>query len=351
MTESTNPDATEPPLATTQPGTAQRLHPLAAWRNPGRFYKGNLHTHSTCSDGGLSPEAIANAYRERGYDFFALTDHFLPETHFRKQADPASFITVSDTRDFRTEEFTTILGAELHGPRMRNGDIWHMLAVGLPLDFPRLGEQETGLEIARRALDAGAYVAIAHPAWSLLPLEDAREAAEFAHAVEIYNHGSLGEVDRGDSWHNLDLLSQEGFRLTACATDDSHIEFPEYPHTWTADAFGGWVQVKTASLDPDALLAALKSGAYYSSTGPRIHNVTVEDGDHLIVECDPAVQVFATGRGCRNVRVRGGDVTQAAFPLERFRERDGGFIRITVVGEDGGRAWTHPIWLDELATT
>ena len=24
---------------------------------PGRFYKGNLHTHSTRSDGGLSPEA------------------------------------------------------------------------------------------------------------------------------------------------------------------------------------------------------------------------------------------------------------------------------------------------------
>lgn len=347
MTAPITPDSETIPT----PGTAEgsRTHPvaLAAWRQPGRFYKGNLHTHSTRSDGGLSPEAIATAYRERGYDFFALTDHFLPETHFRKQADPTSFITVTDTQAFRTDDFTTILGAEVHGPRMTNGDIWHMLAVGLPLDFPRLGDDETGLEIARRALAAGAYVAIAHPAWSLLPIDDAREAATFAHAVEIYNHGSLGEVDRGDSWHNLDLLSQEGFRLTACATDDAHIEFPDYPDTWTADAFGGWVHVKAESLDPDALLAALKSGAYYSSTGPRIHNVTVED-DHLIVECDPAVQVFATGRGARNIRVRGGEIAQAAFPLERFRERDGGFMRVTVVGEDGGRAWTHPIWLDEL---
>jgi hypothetical protein len=324
-----------------------RAHPLAAWSNPGRFYKGNLHTHSTRSDGRLSPEQIANAYRERGYDFFALTDHFQPETHFRKNADPASYITVSDTRDFRTDAFTTILGAELHGPRMANGDIWHILAVGLPLGFAPLGEGETGLEIARRALDAGAYIAIAHPAWSLLPMEDAREAAAFAHAVEIYNHGSLGEVDRGDSWHTLDLLSQEGFRLTACATDDAHIEFPDYPDSWTADAFGGWVQVKAESLDPDALLAALKAGAYYSSTGPRIHDVSVDD-DHLIVECDPAVQVFATGRGARNIRVRGGEITQASFPLESFSQRGGGFMRVTVVGEDGGRAWTHPIWLDEL---
>ncbi|MGN6484776.1 MAG: PHP domain-containing protein, partial [Thermomicrobiales bacterium] len=276
----------------------RRAHPLAAWQNPGRFWKGNLHTHSTRSDGGLSPEAIATAYRERGYDFFALTDHFLPETHFRKQADPDSFITVSDTIAFRTDGFTTILGAELHGPRMRNGDIWHILAVGLPLDFAPLGEGETGLAIGRRAIDAGAYVAIAHPAWSLLPIEDAREAAAFAHSVEIYNHGSLGEVDRGDSWHALDLLSQEGLRLTACATDDAHIEFPDYPDSWTADAFGGGVQVKAASLDPDALLAALKEGAFYSSTGPRIHDVSV-DGDSLIVACDPAVQVFATGRGAR----------------------------------------------------
>lgn len=337
----------QPTDDTVPPIPARLGHPLAAWRNPGRFWKGNLHTHSTRSDGGLSPEAIAAAYRERGYDFFALTDHFLPETHFRTGADPASFITVSDTEAFRTEGFTTILGAELHGPRMRNGDLWHLLAVGLPRDFAPLGEHEPGLAIARRALDAGAYLAIAHPAWSLLPIEDAREAAALAHAVEISNHGSLGEVDRGDSWFTLDLLSQEGFRLTACATDDSHIEFPDYPDSWTADAFGGWVQVKAEGLVPDLLLDALKEGAYYSSTGPRIHDVTV-DGEHLIVECDPAVQVFATGRGARNVRVRGGDITQASFPLERFAEREGGFMRVTVVGEDGGRAWMHPIWLDEL---
>lgn len=316
------------------------------WSLPGRFFKGNLHTHSTRSDGGLSPEAIAAAYRERGYDFFALTDHFQPETHFRKTADPTSYVTVSDTVPFRTETFTTILGAEIHGPVMRNGHTWHLLAVGLPIDFAPRGEGETGLQIAQRAVDAGAFVAIAHPAWSSLPMEDAREAAAICHAVEIYNHGSEGEVDRGDSWYMADLLAQEGFRLSACATDDAHIEFPDYPRTWEADAFGGWVHVRAESLDPNALLAALKAGAYYSSTGPVIHDITLED-DHLIVECDPAVQVFATGNGSRSRRIRGGDITQAAIPLASFQQ--GGFVRVTVVGEEGGRAWTNPIWLDELA--
>jgi len=42
----------------------------------GRFWRGNLHTHSTRSDGRLPPEAVADFYRNAGYDFLALTDHF-----------------------------------------------------------------------------------------------------------------------------------------------------------------------------------------------------------------------------------------------------------------------------------
>ncbi|HEU0164450.1 MAG TPA: CehA/McbA family metallohydrolase [Thermomicrobiales bacterium] len=310
---------------------------------PGRFFKGNLHTHSTRSDGGLTPAEVTTAYRERGYDFLALTDHFQPETYFRKTADPASFVAVTDTREFRTDDFTTILGAEVHGPGMANGETWHILAAGLPLDFAPWAAGETGLEVAKRAVAAGAFVAIAHPRWNSLSVEDAREAAKIAHAVEVYNQACSSEIDRGDSWYMADLLAQEGFRLSACATDDAHIEFPLYPNTWTDDAFGGWVHVRAEALEQDALVAALKAGQYYSSTGPEIHHVSIED-DTLIVECDPAVQIFATGNGALNQRSRGGSVIQAAFPLARFRKA--GFVRVTVVGEKGGRAWTNPIWLD-----
>jgi hypothetical protein len=37
--------------------------------------KGCLHTHTTCSDGKMSPQVVADAYEERGYDFIAFTDH------------------------------------------------------------------------------------------------------------------------------------------------------------------------------------------------------------------------------------------------------------------------------------
>ena len=65
---------------------------------PGRFYRGNLHTHSTRSDGRLEPEEVIGRYRERGYDFLALTDHFMERFDY----------PITDTRDLRT--------AELHHP-------------------------------------------------------------------------------------------------------------------------------------------------------------------------------------------------------------------------------------------
>lgn len=37
--------------------------------------KGALHTHTTCSDGRLTPLEVLRAYRDLGYDFVALTDH------------------------------------------------------------------------------------------------------------------------------------------------------------------------------------------------------------------------------------------------------------------------------------
>ena len=37
--------------------------------------KGCLHTHTTCSDGKLTPLEVVRAYEKLGYDFLAFTDH------------------------------------------------------------------------------------------------------------------------------------------------------------------------------------------------------------------------------------------------------------------------------------
>jgi hypothetical protein len=206
---------------------------IVPFSTPGRFWRGNLHTHSTLSDGGLAPEAVIAAYKRNGYDFLQLSEHFLDRFGW----------PIADTRALRSNAFTTLIGAELHAMTTSAGELWHILAVGLPLDFPPPNKLETGPELARRARDAGAFVAIAHPAWSQLTEGDGL-TLEAAHAVEIYNHGSAVETDRGDGFYLLDRLCNLGRRLTAIATDDAHFNHGE------RDAFGGFVEVKAESLEP-----------------------------------------------------------------------------------------------------
>ena len=238
---------------------------------------------------------MVDAYKEAGYDFMMLSDHFLDRYDW----------PVADTRDFRSNSFTTIIGSELHAPETQVGELWHIVGAGLPLDFPACGKDETGAHLARRAAEAGAFIGIAHPAWSQLTMEDGR-AIECAHAVEIYNHGCAIDADRGDGWYLLDQMLDEGRRLTAFATDDAHFR--------TEDHFGGWVQVKAQSLDPDVLLTALKNGAYYSSQGPVINGVEIE-GSELHVTCSPVNTIVAL---CGNSRTAGRPAVRSPAPPSIF---------------------------------
>src|SRR5262249_48992182 len=158
------------------------------------------------------------------------------------------------------------------------GELWHILAVGLPLDFTPPPEDETGPQLAARALDAGAYVAVAHPAWYNLSEEDVIALGP-AHAIEIINGISADHNDRIASNYMLDIMLARGYRYFACATDDSHF------HTIHNDTMRGWVWVKSESLE--SLLAALKAGEYYSSTGPQIFDVQVYPKERVVIRCSP----------------------------------------------------------------
>ncbi|OYX24895.1 MAG: phosphotransferase [Rhodobacterales bacterium 32-66-7] len=304
---------------------------LSAFSSPGRFWRGNLHTHSTRSDGVLKPEEVCRRYQAEGYDFLALTDHFVGCYGY----------PIVDTVPFRTNSFTTLLGAEMHSGVMANGELWHILAVGLPPDFapsdspdfdPKPG-QETGAELAARAVAAGAFVAVAHPQWSGMTLADAR-TIEAAHAVEVYNHGCAVGCDRPDGFAINDLLLSEGRRLTLIATDDAHFHEPDH--------FGGWVMVKAHENSPEALLAALKAGDFYSSQGPELRDVYLA-GDKVVIECSAVATAIAVGRGSAAISTHGASMTRVELPLSGL---DGSpWLRVTVVDRGGKRAWSNPIWL------
>ena len=85
------------------------------FRLPGRWFKGNTHTHTTESDGQLPIAERFGAYRDHGYDFLVLTDHG----------------KVSDVSPYSEEGFLAISGSELHPPNPYGGDPYHIVAIDI----------------------------------------------------------------------------------------------------------------------------------------------------------------------------------------------------------------------------
>jgi hypothetical protein len=293
---------------------------------PGRFWRGNLHTHTTNSDGTRSPEDVCAYYRDNGYHFVALTDHFMEQFNY----------PLTDASACQTDEFLPITGAELHAGQTSVSGLWHILAVGMPLDFPRNVADESGPQIAARAMAAGAFVACAHPAWYNLCEADVLTLGK-VHAIEIYNGISADHNDRPDSWYMLDTLLAQGYRYWACATDDAHF------HPRHNDVMRGWVMVRSETLERDSILDALKAGHFYSSTGPQINDIQVIPGDKVIIQCSPVDSIFVTGRSWMARQVHGHGLRGAELSLRDF---DGEYCRVTVRDGRGGRAWSNPIWFE-----
>jgi hypothetical protein len=336
--------------------SGQPLRP-APFDREGAFYRGNLHCHGI-PDGGIPPQEVVEAYKRIGFDFVCLSEHFEADYGWE----------LRDTSPWREDSFTTLIGAELSSPGpVQHGKYW-LGAVGLPLDFPAVAEGETGPDLARRAREAGAFVFLLHPGLNATTLADV-EGLDAIHAVEIYNDGVQRGWDRGDGWYLAVEMLEQGRDLFAVASDDAHFR------RGGLDSVGGaWVMVRSHSLDPASLLDSLKSGAFYSSTGPEIHDIVL-DGREVEVHCSPAEVVAMNGPGCRSRSVSHhrwdgrqlevGDsgefatvvssqpegITCARLSLDMPAEFEfadwgawssGDWWRVTVMDAERRRAWTHP---------
>ena len=299
-------------------------------RGEGRFFRGNLHCHSDRSDGRVSPEEVVAAYRDAGYDFIVLSDHFEAEYGWR----------IADTRAQRDEGFTTIVGAELSsGPWDRRSTYW-VVAAGLPLDFEAPPGQDLA-EAISRARAVGAFVVMLHPGLNNLHSAAELPALDAVHAIEIYNHNmATGALpDRAVGAYMLDALLERGYRVMVSSGDDAHFEHSK-------DRFGGWVEVHCERLDPDALVESLKAGTYYSTQGPSLRELHV-DGESLHVESSDVYAITLGGAGERwrsgstRFAESEGHITEADFDVTPFR---GSYCRVTVVDLEGRRAWSNPVW-------
>ena len=287
-----------------------------------------LHAHTTESDGELPPHMLVEHYARAGYDVLAITDHWR-----RTSATSQNGLLV-----IASSEINVLL------PEERDG---HLLAFGIdedPMEFAL-----TRPDFAAGSAWVGAHGGIAylaHPNWTGASKLDLPEGVS---GIEVYNAGCELEVGRGLSSVHWDDVLETGRLCFGIAADDSHHPGFDSDHAWT------WV--RAAEQSQPAVLEALATGSFYSSTGPVIHSVSVED-DAVEVRCSPARSVtLCTGRekgaavnaGRLGYRYGGralatsddGGITHAR--LERPARNPYG--RVEVVDLQGRKAWTNPLWI------
>ena len=239
--------------------------------NGRKWFKGNLHMHTTESDGKLTPAEAAALYAENGYDFIARTDHW--------KVGPA-------------DEFDSLLcltGCEYNiGARPAEG-VYHIVGVGMDKDPGiRRGTPEdplTGQEIVNAIHQSGGIAVIAHPAWSLNTPEQilAIHRETPFDMTEIYNSTSdMPRNCRPYSGLITDMLASVGVYLPLGAADDSHLYA-----SW--DRCRSYILVQAEACTGEAILDAIRAGRFYASQGPRLE-VRYEEGK-VLVDCDPVEEI------------------------------------------------------------
>lgn len=101
--------------------------------------------------------------------------------------------------------------------------------------------------------------------------------------------------------------------------------------------------VKAEEKSPEALLASLKAGDYYSSTGPEIHDIRFTNVG-IEVACSEAATIVVQGKGSSTATLHGHAMTGKSLSLDRLKNSP--WIRVTVIDSTGKRAWSNPIWLE-----
>jgi len=300
-----------------------------------RWFKGNTHAHTLNSDGDSAPDALARWYREQRYHFLVVTDH-----NFITPVEPLNALFGAEDR------FLVISGEEITD---RAGDKpVHVNALGLTTLVRPQGGTRSG-EVARRdvaaARAAGAISQINHPNFDwALSASDLREVAE-PQLLEIFNgHPQVNNLGGGAApgaealWD--DLLSA-GRVIFGVASDDTHeLRRPGLPQA--AGPGRGWVMVRAERLAPDAILAALARGDFYSSTGVELTEWQVTP---------QSVSVKVKEQGSTRYRVqfigkRGRVLRQDDGPSASYVFAGGeGYVRVKVTDSNGLTAWTQPAWV------
>ena len=272
----------------------------------GMWLKGNLHAHTTRSDGRPEPQEMLAAYAALGHEFYGFGDHDCHGTG--DGLDPCGMVLLS--------------GNEVSG----NGP--HLLDVGAR----RKVEPHPDRQIVIDDINAtSGFAVLCHPSWmeewNHYSFEALMRLKHYV-GIEIFNGGVLdmsGSHLAVDKW---DRLLSAGRTCWGFANDDAH----------RAETIGrGWNVVRVTERTPEAVLEALRTGAFYASTGVEIESISSEGGEfHLVAPNADRIDVFRMN----GVRIGTVDSSELRLDVTDVMSR---YIRVECYGRGGATAWLQPI--------
>ena len=329
----------------------------------GKFYKANMHAHTVISDGKQTPEEVKEAYLAKGYSIVAFTDHEIMMPHYDLRDESFLPITAYELqlRDWnRQPNCIKLYHMNLYSPDperylsktyCKKAAWWGNIVNHFTDEMAAAGLEDRGYskEFAQWVIDTataeGMLVSYNHPVWSLQNHDD-YSGLKGLWGVEWFNTGCELAGYHDSEQPIIDLLS-EGERVFPLATDDNHSIY---------SCFGGWIMVKAKSLDYDTVFKALKKGDFYSSTGPEIKSLYVEDCVvHIKTSAAKRISMvtdrrLTVAKNATDKLLTGAELSLESILTSHEKTKDyrEAYIRFEVIDKYGNRALTRAYFLDEL---
>ena len=301
-------------------------------------WRGDLHAHSTASDGNETTEVVAANYRKAGFDFFAQTDHHRYQPSVRCEA------YYSD----KSVDLHILRGEEVHSP----GNHVHIINAGGTASVNEMFEadpegydrevraliQELAIPdgvnayeyaacvwVFRKIRESGGLAIFAHPLWMAdvyhvpLRLTDALFASNEFDAFELLGGHELHSNNLQTSYYFE--ARERGMKYPAVGSSDAHETVEAMWFTWMSTiAFA-------PKNDTASLLEAIRAGfcvavEQYPGEEPRVYGAyrLVKFARFLLTEYFPLHDELCFEEG-RLMRAMFLNEPGALESLERFRGR------------------------------
>ncbi|MCC7104416.1 MAG: PHP domain-containing protein, partial [Chloroflexi bacterium] len=302
-----------------------------------RWVRGNTHTHSDLSDGDSPPEEVVDWYAEHDYDFLFMTDHdvLIPGERLARLEQRGITVLQGEEITMAAVHVNGLDLSEAVPPLIRG-------SASVEAELARTVSSATRIRYAVEAVRTQHGLAVVnHPNyfWAV----SARSVVEAggADAIEVFN-GHSAEESLGDAEHpSAEAIWQSvldaGILMYGVASDDSH-HFKRWGEAYSNPG-RGWIYAEASTARHVDVLAALRAGRFYASSGLELASYRVESdavcfelvGEPAEVELvGPSGQVLDRRRGVSGRLVRPKGVT--------------GWVRLRARDARDRRLWTQPFW-------